>query len=162
MKKEIFGYFITSRGDLTNKHGKLIRFYENQKGYLMTQLRVGGKTKTVTQHRLVAIAFIPNPENKAEVDHIDGDRKHNLPQNLRWVTRSENVQHSYTSGNKCSTGANNGRATFTEAEIHAFCRLFSDGLTSPEVSKFTGRSYSAVRRIRQRISWKHISDHYTW
>jgi len=162
MKKEIFGYFITRSGELTNKHGKVIKFYENQKGYLMTQLRVSGKTKTITQHRLVAIAYLPNPSNKAEVDHIDGDRKHNLPCNLRWATRSENVQHSYTNGDKCATGANNSRATFTEAEVHALCRLFSDGLQSPEVSRYTGRPYNTVRRIRQRATWTHISDHYEW
>jgi hypothetical protein len=162
MKQEIFGYFITRCGELTNKHGRVIKFYENQKGYLMTQLRVNGKTKTITQHRLVAIAFIPNPENKAEVDHINGDRKYNLPQNLRWVTRSENVQHSYTSGDKCAIGVNNSRSTFTEVEVHNLCRLFSDGLKAPEVSRLTGSPYNTVRRIRQRATWRHISDHYKW
>lgn len=162
MLKEIYGYFIDEKGNLFNKHGKPIKFYENQKGYLMTQLRVNGRNKTITQHRLVAIAFIPNPENKPEVDHRDGDRKHNCKSNLRWFTREENVQHSYKHGKKTATGSANSRATLTDAEVHALCRMFSDGMKAPEVSRFTGKSYNTIRRIRQKTTWTHISCYYRW
>ena len=53
-------------------------------------------------HRLVAQAFIPNPENKEDVNHIDGNKANNVVTNLEWVTRSENVLHSYrVLGRKC-------------------------------------------------------------
>ena len=58
------------------------------------------KIKTEYVHRLVALAFIPNPENKPEVDHIDTDRANNFVDNLRWVTESENSLNSITVAKK--------------------------------------------------------------
>jgi hypothetical protein len=70
-------------------------------GYLQVVLSKNGKLKNFTVHRLVAQAFIPNPENKREVDHIDRDPSNNHISNLRWVTSSENNQNKgYQCNNK--------------------------------------------------------------
>ena len=67
-------------------------------GYLHVQLYKNKKPYTKTVHSLVAEAFIPNPESKTEINHIDGDKTNNRVSNLEWNTRSENQLHSIKHG----------------------------------------------------------------
>lgn len=62
------------------------------------KVRIDRKEKRVKIHRLVAEAFIPNPENKPEVNHIDGNKQNNKVSNLEWVTSKENSQHAWDIG----------------------------------------------------------------
>ena len=70
----------------------------NFKGYFSVNLTLNGFQKLYLVHRLVAKAFIPNPENKKEVNHLNGIRNDNQIENLEWATRSENSQHAYDTG----------------------------------------------------------------
>lgn len=78
---------------------------DNGKGYLYVKLKVKGVQKAAYIHRLVAEAFIPNPENKPEVNHKDGDKSNNFPTNLEWNTKLENVRHSFENGFNKGAGA---------------------------------------------------------
>lgn len=69
----------------------------NHNGYYFTRL---GRMKAFLVHRLIAIHFIPNPENKPCVNHKDGDKTNNKISNLEWCTKSENNQHAYDTGLK--------------------------------------------------------------
>ena len=62
-------------------------------GYKYVNLNKNGKNSTHRIHRLVAEAFIPNPDNKPDVNHDDADKSNNLPYNLVWSTKKENTQH---------------------------------------------------------------------
>ena len=62
-------------------------------GYPRVHINVNGKNKNMTVHRLVAEAFIPNPENKPQINHIDGDKTNNNVKSLEWCTASENAKH---------------------------------------------------------------------
>lgn len=72
----------------------------DRKGYLMVGLCRDGKMKWAKVHRLVAAAFIPNPENKPQVNHIHGDKADNRAVMLEWATDSENQKHAYKTGLK--------------------------------------------------------------
>lgn len=73
----------------------IMKVQENNKGYFFVCMKEFGKRKNLLIHRLVAEAFIPNPENKPEVNHIDGNPHNNRVDNLEWVTSSENRKHAY-------------------------------------------------------------------
>lgn len=68
------------------------------KGYLKTMVLIDGKYKTVKIHRLVASAFIPNPEGKPQVNHKDGNKNNNSVGNLEWVSNMDNAHHAINNG----------------------------------------------------------------
>lgn len=90
-------YSISNFGNVRNdKTGRILKYYTKPSGYKQVQL--GRKTIPQYVHRLVAIAFIPNTDNKPQVNHINGDKGDNRAENLEWVTASENdLAYGYTS-----------------------------------------------------------------
>lgn len=73
-----------------------VRHLQRRKaGYVKVDLGYKGAKKTFDVHRLVAEAFIPNPANKTDVNHINGDKGDNRVSNLEWATRAENMAHSH-------------------------------------------------------------------
>ncbi len=105
-KMEIVGYenyLIYPDGKVYSKHSKrYLKCSSREDGRKHYVLCSNGKRKTHTIHRLVAKHYIPNPENKREVDHINRDTTDNRLDNLRWVTRSENQQNKGKSKNNTS------------------------------------------------------------
>lgn len=73
---------------------KNLKKTKDKNGYLFVALGANSKNKKI--HRLVAQMFIPNPENKPEIDHIDGNPQNNNVENLQWVNRKENINNPVT------------------------------------------------------------------
>ena len=99
MKKEIEGlprcYLITSDGKIINgETGYELKQLVNRAGYYYVQFTINGKHYSRNVHRLIAEAFIPNPEHKPYINHIDGNRKNNAIENLEWCTAKENTDHA--------------------------------------------------------------------
>lgn len=90
-------YRVTDCGRVWScRRRRFIRIVKNKNGYDRVELYSGGKYVRFFVHRLVAQAFCPNPKRKPEVNHKDWSRTNNHYKNLEWVTRSENVSHSWT------------------------------------------------------------------
>lgn len=93
-------YIVSNTGRVrrvgSNKDHSLKSKGEN--GYLSVDLYSNGKRKIRRVHRLVAKEFIPNPNNKPQVNHKDGNRQNNNVDNLEWVTGKENCQHAWKNG----------------------------------------------------------------
>ena len=86
-------YAITSCGRVWSyQRKKFLTPYTDGNGYLKIKLSKDGKRNQYRIHRLVAEAYIPNPDNLPDVDHIDNDRTHNYLNNLQWITHKDNVR----------------------------------------------------------------------
>lgn len=92
-------YMVSSTGQVkTVKTGRVLTPIIDQRGYERVCLFKVNREKRYKVHRLVAITFIPNPEDKAQVNHKDGNKRNNSVENLEWVTNDENMRHSRENG----------------------------------------------------------------
>lgn len=127
-------------------------------GYKLVLLSKENIEKGFLVHRLVAIHFIPNIENKPEVNHKDGDKLNNHFSNLEWVTRSENEQHSYDNGLQISRkGSNHHFAKINEKDVLNMFQFQKDGKTKKEIAiKYPMLSYTSICRILKKKTWTHV------
>ena len=101
-------YMVSNYGNVkgvirSGSTGNILKPSTNGSGYLSVGLYNHPYHRTCTVHRLVAMAFIPNPENKRTVNHIDGNKRNNRADNLEWATHGENHRHAYRTGLKVTT-----------------------------------------------------------
>src|SRR5690606_38396846 len=91
-------YEVSTTGRVRNSSTGKIKAKTLLRGYEKVCLWKQGTVNSPLVHRLVAKAFIPNPNNKPQVNHKDGNKQNNCVSNLEWVTAKENIGHAYTSG----------------------------------------------------------------
>jgi DNA-binding transcriptional regulator YiaG len=147
-KLTINDYEITKNGDVINKKtGRKVKPQINGRGYY--RVSIGKKLKFV--HRLVAEKYIPNPDNKPQVNHIDGNKLNNRVENLEWVNNQENHDHARKIG-LLKRGENCSWSKLSQDQVN-FIREHSE-ISSREMAKVFGISNSHVREIRRNESWR--------
>ena len=110
--------------------------------------------KSFFVHRLVALEYIPNPGNKPQVNHKDGNKENNHYLNLEWVTQSENIKHAYNTGMMTGKkGVINGNSKLTKNEVDAIRSVDYSQITKTRVAKIYDIDRSHVYNIIQRKMW---------
>jgi hypothetical protein len=116
-------------------------------------IKEDGKKENKAVHRLVAESFIPNPESKPEVNHIDQHRDNNLVENLEWVSKEENMKHAVVPGGK---GINNNNSILTEKDVKNICILLQSGYSNLDITEELEVSSAVVSNIKYKRQWTHL------
>ncbi len=155
-------YQVSNEGNVRSlNYGKvrILKPATNKKGYLQVSLSKNNISKSFIVHRLVALTFIPNPDNKPQVNHINSIKTDNRIENLEWNTCKENIKHAFqnglTSGKK---GELHNDVKLTELEVLEIRKIYSEGNVSyRELAKiFDKVKVGTIFSIVHRKTWKHI------
>jgi hypothetical protein len=152
-------YKISNLGNVKSfKYNKtrLLKKLPNTDGYFMVVLCKKGIQKRLQIHRLVCETFIPNIENKPQVNHINGIITDNKTENLEWCTASENQIHAYKILKKSvKNGSKNGMAKLTEDQVKKI-KYSHLGLYQRDIAKIYKVSDATISDIKRGRIWKHV------
>lgn len=156
-RKVRYIHSVTKKEHYRLTNDRFLIQYENKRtGYKFIQPRVNGKPKNETIHRLVALTFIPNPNNYNIVNHKDGNKHNNKVENLEWCTDSYNHEHATKNGLKAK-GSQIFSSKLNESSVLAIKKLIKQGWADSELSSLFNVSRSNISMIRLGYTWKHIA-----
>ena len=139
------------------RKGILLKQRVTDWGYLAVTLCREGVCRYFVSHRLIAIAFIPNPENKETVNHMDGNKTNNNIDNLEWNTHTENAMHAVKNKLRVAPkGERSGMSKLTAGQAHRIRTLREIGCEVKTIANMFGISVPGVKHVVARRTWKHI------
>jgi len=126
--------------------------WKDLNGYPKISLMIDGDLKKMFVHKLLALAFIPNPENKPQINHINGIKDDNRLENLEWCTASENIDHSYRMGFRSAKGERNGFAKLTAKQVSEI-RSLEGQMMQKDIAKMYNISPQNINGILRGRQW---------
>ncbi len=147
--KKYFDYAVYENGTIISKFGTVLVPTKTKAGYYIVNLHIDKKRKKMYVHRIVALCYIDNPENKATVNHKNGDKGNNSVSNLEWLTQTDNTKHAWKSG------LNNKSFKLNKDQVEEIRFLYNNTKTS---HRLLGIKYNVTKgqiySILNNKSWK--------
>lgn len=157
-------YYVSNLGRiLTTEYGqkkltKVIKQSTHKNGYLVTRMKKESRVRPLKVHRLVAQAFIPNPNNLPQVNHIDGIKTNNVVTNLEWVTGSENIKHAFAIGLSCHKGSKHPQSILTEEQVKEIRLTYTiSNCTKTDFAKKYGIATQTLDNVLSGRTWSHVN-----
>jgi hypothetical protein len=135
---------------------KILRQTVNTQGYLKVRLGNTNGYRTCRIHRLVLESFSERPPNSVLCRHLDGNKRNNQLDNLRWGTREENASDNVRL-QECRRGSRHGMSKLTEADVVNIRRLYP-AVKCRALAQQYGVDYCAIHKIVTNQAWKHVGD----
>lgn len=152
-------YQVSNTGKVfSHKVGRLLKQQYSKKMYLNVTLTGPKSTKnTLKIHRLVAEAFIRNPNNKPQVNHIDGNKENNNSSNLEWVTNQENQDHAWAMGRDRVKGERQWASKLSEKSVVTIRAKYRTGkYTYLDLAKKYNVKMCTIADVITGKSWAHV------
>lgn len=154
-------YQASNMGNIRSKRlrkpfGWIVLKATDLKGRRRVSIGSRGFRKSFLAYRLVAMAFLENPLNKKEINHIDGNMKNDVLQNIEWCTRLENSAHAVRTGLQ-PKGSRCPHSKIKDSDAIEIVRLRSLGLKRTHISRLLGISYWIVMSVLRGIAWSHAT-----
>lgn len=152
-------YMVSDIGRVRGSSGRILKGFVNPDGYAVVILGLGKRKriKCIAVHRLVAWAFIGPQDNRMTVNHKDGIKAHNYPDNLEYLTSADNTKHARASGlYRHLLGSEVSTAKLTEGQVVSIKARVRGGESQALVAKELGLTPSNISHIMAGRSWPHI------
>lgn len=138
---------------------KIVSPYVAQNGYLTIALMVNKVRKKILVHRAIALAFVEGYFDGATVNHIDGNKLNNMPENLEWMSLSDNTKHEWATGLVDLRGEKHPSHKLTAKQVRIIRRLLRSQVTNPnELSELLNVSAAILYLIHKGKRWKSLDD----
>lgn len=142
----------------SNFDGRILAQCVTKSGYFEVCLNTKGKRLKFSVHRLVGMAFCDGYKEGLHINHINGVKTDNAPENLEWVTNEDNVRHAWDTGLVDLRGEKQPGSKLTQKQVMVIRKLLRDGVSANSLSIVAGVSASLIDLIRDGKRWAHLPE----